>query len=118
MHNNHNSTAQAEFNFESWTQLANENPKLFEQRRRIAIDTVINNAPASIQRRLRGLQWRIDMEIEHSKNPLDSCIKINQMMLAKVYAAGGLLESLNQLTDNRIPPAKNKETVGKIIPFK
>ena len=119
MQNNHNSTTKAGFDFDMWVQLAKENPEEFEQKRRIVLDTVINNAPASMQNRLRGLQWRIDMEIKRSKNPLDGCIRIHRMMIDKVYAPGGLLESLHRLTDNcSLSTEKTFGSGGKIIPLK
>jgi len=119
MHNNHNSASKAKFNFDMWAQLARENPEEFERKRRIAVASVISNAPASMQNRLRGLQWRIDMEIKRSKNPLDGCIRINRMMIDKVYAPGGLLESLRRLTDNHsLPAEKIFGASAKIIPLR
>ncbi len=119
MHNNQNSTAKFEFDFDMWSQLAKENPEEFERKRRIAVNAVISNFPASMQNRLRGLQWRIDVEIQRSKNPLDSCIRINRMMIDKVYGPGGLLDSLHDLTDNcSLSTEKTFESGGKIIPLK
>lgn len=119
MHNNHNSTTKTEFNFDMWAQLAKEDPEEFERKRRATINTVLSKAPASMQNRLRGLQWRIDMEIKRSKNPLDGCIRINRMMIDTIYAPGGLLESLHRLTDNRsLSTEKIFSSAEKIVPFR
>ena len=99
MHNNDNSAA--EYDFDKWKQLAKQDPDEFDRQRRIVIENAINSAPASMHKRLRGLQWRIDMEIERSENPIDSCARISRMMIEKVYSSGGLLESLNRLTENQ-----------------
>ena len=98
MHNNENSAT--EYDFDMWTQLAQDDPEEFERQRRIVIETAINTAPATMHQRLRGLQWRIDVEIERSNNPVESCVKINRMMMEKVYSKGGLLESFDRLIDN------------------
>lgn len=83
--------------FEYWSKLAKEDPELFEQKRREALEAVINNAPVSMQQRLRGLQWRIDAERRTAKNPLSSCVKIYNMMWDKVYGENGLLEALDTM---------------------
>lgn len=45
------------------------------------IEEIINSARTEDQkRRLRGLQFKIDMEREKAKNPMDACIKISKMM--------------------------------------
>ena len=53
-----------------------------------------------MHRRLRGLQWRVDMEIRCSKNSTDACLRIYKMMMSSVYAPGGLLEALNNLLES------------------
>lgn len=85
------------FDFEYWKKLAKDNPELFERKRRDALEAVINSAPSRIQQRLRGLQWRVDMERQRAKNPLNSCLRIYNMMWESVYAKGGLLDSMDSL---------------------
>jgi len=85
------------FDFEYWKKLAKDNPELFERKRRDALEAVINSAPCRIQQRLRGLQWRVDMERQRAKNPLNSCLRIYNMMWESVYAKGGLLDSMDSL---------------------
>lgn len=109
MHNNDNSAA--EYDFDQWNELANQDPEEFERQRRIAIEDAINSAPASMHKRLRGLQWRIDMERERSGNPIDSCVRIHRMMIEKVYSTGGLLDSLNRLFENQ----NRNETRGNTV---
>jgi hypothetical protein len=91
---------QSTFDFEYWRKLAEENPALFEKKRREEIDKMICGAPAGeMQERLQRLQWRVDMERRRCKTATQSCIRIYGMMWKRVYGESGLLESLNQLID-------------------
>ena len=85
------------FDFDHWHQLAKTNPQAFEEKRLAMIESVIATAPRDMQQRLRGLQWRIDMERERSKNPLNACVNLYRMMWNKVYGQDGLLEALDNL---------------------
>ena len=71
-----------EFDFDNWKQLAQNDPEEFERRRQTLIDEAIPSAPAAQQRKLKGLQFKIDMERRKGKNPLDACIRLNSMMHA------------------------------------
>ncbi len=104
------------FDFDYWRRLAEEDPESFEDHRSRAINSVIGSSPALMRRRLRGLQWRIDMEIRRSKNAMDSCLRINRMMMDSVHARGGLIESVRDLTeagDYRSYPVSH----AVVIPF-
>ena len=66
--------------FEELMKLAKENPEELERIRKNAIEDLIQNAPEKHQRRLRGIQFQVDMEREKAKNPMDSCIRISRLM--------------------------------------
>jgi hypothetical protein len=83
-----------EFDFDDWAKLAQHDPEAFEKRRREAIDAVIAKAPLHEQQRLRGLQFRIDMERQRASNPLSACIRINKMMWDQFNTLRGSLEEL------------------------
>jgi hypothetical protein len=85
------------FDFDHWRELAKTDPEAFERKRREAVDAVINSAAPDFQQRLRGLQWRVDMERRRSANPTNSCLSIYNMMWKRVYGDGGLMDSLNSL---------------------
>ncbi|MBN2700179.1 MAG: DUF3135 domain-containing protein [Methylothermaceae bacterium] len=74
-----------DFNFDQWMRLAREDPVRFERQRRIAIDAFLETLPPSRQKVLRGLQWRIDMEIRRSRSPLGACIRLYNLMLDAVW---------------------------------
>jgi len=88
------------FNFDYWCDLAKNNPAKFEQKRSAAIKEMIATAPkAETRDRLKKLQWRVDAERKISKNPMQACLKIYNMMMEKVYGDDGLLYSLNTLLE-------------------
>lgn len=106
------------FVFDEWMKLAQSDPRAFEQRRRQAIEETIGSAPADTQQRLRGLQWRIDMERRRSGNPTAAFLRVYKMMMESVYSEGGLSDSLNDLLAGRLV---RNETDGSekaaVLPF-
>ena len=66
--------------FTYWSNLAKNDPERFEQERKDAIEAVIIAAPEHLQRRLRGLQWQIDMERSRASNPLSAAVRLHKMM--------------------------------------
>lgn len=69
------------FNFDEWSELYKRDPKLFEERRREVINTLIENAPAKYRNSMRLAQMECDAYRE-SMEPLD--------------AAKAMLESANR----------------------
>lgn len=85
------------FDFDQWLALAKSQPEDFEAKRLALIEQTIHSAPADMQQRLRGLQWRIDMERRRAKNPTGACVHIYRMMWNRVYGEDGLLQALDSL---------------------
>ena len=94
---------ESDFNFEEWAALAKNDPQGFEAKRAEAIAGLIAGASPRIQRRLRGLQWRIDTERRLASNPLASCIHIFNQMWKSVYGEKGLLDALQGVDDRPLP---------------
>lgn len=91
--------SEEQFDFDSLAQLAQSDPEAFEAKRLALIGKLIEGAPQELQQRLRGFQWRIDMERQRCSNPLQACIRISNMMWDMVYADRGFLWSLQALSD-------------------
>jgi len=91
--------SEEQFDFDSLAKLAQSDPEAFEAKRLDMIGKLIEGAPAGIQQRLRGFQWRIDMERQRCSNPLQACIRISNMMWDMIYADRGFLWSLQALAD-------------------
>jgi hypothetical protein len=89
------------FDFDEWKTLAISDPDAFERRRQAVIDDFLNSVPESRQRRLRGLQFRIDMERRRARNPLGACIKISAMMWDSLVGPHGLAPTIQKLTQPR-----------------
>ena len=66
--------------FDRLTAMAQHNPEQLEALRRQMIEETISQADESIQRKLHGLQFHIDMEIRRAKTPMAACVKISEMM--------------------------------------
>ena len=89
----------SEMSFDAWAQLASSDEEAFESMRQKAIDDLIEGAPAEYQRRLRGLQWRVDQERRLAKSPVDSCMRISRLMWENVTGPRGLMESFRQINE-------------------
>jgi hypothetical protein len=101
------------FNLEEWQQLARDDPAEFERRRQAAIEAVIAQAPPELQARLRGLQFRIDLERERAKTPLGATVRLQSMMWERFAE---LREALQALADGTALPAAPAES-ARILPF-
>jgi hypothetical protein len=93
-----------------------------EDLRKEYVEEVINSASTEDQKRkLRGLQFKIDMEREKSKNPMDACIKISKMMHDSFLE---LRDKLKELQENNlyikngklveVPTLKEEEKVPEL----
>lgn len=93
--------AQHNFDFESWSALANNDPEGFEAKRARAIEEAIRRASPRAQTRLRRLQWKLDQVRRTAATPMAACIRMNHLMWDRVTGPGGLLETL---VEGRTPP--------------
>ena len=105
-----------EFDFDEWRKLAETDPALFELRRRQAVEALIAKAPGNRQHRLRGIQWRVDMERSKYRNSLVSCQKVFGMMWSSVYDDNGLLQALNGLVEKPVEKA-SPVSRGQVLAF-
>ena len=66
--------------FEQLKQLAQDSPQELEAFRKAKIDALIEQAPESYRRRLRGIQFQVDCAIKRHKSPMGACISVSKMM--------------------------------------
>ncbi|MEW5756719.1 MAG: DUF3135 domain-containing protein [Pseudomonadota bacterium] len=83
--------------FDAWVELARNDPEAFEARRRNLLEEFISQAAPAQQRRLRCLQWRVDIERKRASNPMAACVRISQMMWDSFVGENGLREAINEL---------------------
>ncbi|MEI7969872.1 MAG: DUF3135 domain-containing protein [Betaproteobacteria bacterium] len=84
------------FDWDTWSALARDDPEAFERRRVEAVEELIGSAPPEMQQRLRGLQFRIDMERQRSSTPMGACVRINRMMWESFGELRDSLDTLRQ----------------------
>ena len=101
-------TGSSEDFFTYWSNLAKTDPERFERERKEEIEAVILSARPERHQRLRGLQWRIDMERSRASNPLSACIRINKMMMDFAWSDKGF-PRIASLFKQAIVIAKNME---------
>lgn len=87
----------AEIDFDTWSEMARNDPRAFEAMRLAAIEAVIESAPEANRERLRRLQWRIDQERRLARTPMAACLRISRMMWRAVLGPGGLNERFSEL---------------------
>lgn len=77
--------------FDELVALSNADPKGFEKLRTELCEQAIADAPESMQPRLKGLQFQIDMERKRSSSPLDTCVRLSRMMNESLLALNSAL---------------------------
>lgn len=65
--------------------LANNKPDDLERLRKQLIEEAIQDAPPEYQRRLRGIQFQVDMKIRQSANPMSACVAISELMYESLH---------------------------------
>jgi len=100
-------------NLFSW---AENQPDLLQQWLEQEVKDLIENAPVSHQDKLRGLQFKIEMEKRRAKNPLASCIAISNLMYESFYKLKIALADVDY--SNPYKPHKITENKAKVLPFK
>ncbi len=111
------------FDFDEWCELAQKDPEKFERKRKAVIEDFISSTSHDNEMRLRQLQWRIDMERKRCRNPMESCLKIFDMMWDFVHADRGFLYAVRMLEQvaSGTPPAEDEVRGGSVdtvvLPF-
>lgn len=71
-------------NFDELAELAQHDPKAFEELRQHLIDSFIDSAPEDRQMNIKRYQWRIDQEKRKHSNSLGCCIHLSSMMTKRM----------------------------------
>ncbi len=101
-----------------WIQLARENPDAFEAMRLKLINESIKSAPAEMQRRLKGLQWKIDHVRSRASNPTVAFIEISNMMWDSTLQLRDKQQDLLDLCHGIKRNSLAQSSSGKILNFK
>ncbi len=98
--------------FDELALLYKQNPEQFERLRAQLIEQLILSAPQRMQQRLRGLQFRIDMERRKARNPIAACVRLTQMMRDSLVELEAVLSNPAEFLRLR-----EQQTEADIIPF-
>ena len=106
-----------QFDFDAWQTLARLDPAGFERRRRELLEALIRHSPS--EKRLRCLQFRIDLERRRSPVPLKTCLYISARMWDSFHELRCALERMAAVcsVESAPLPAAEKKP-GQILPFR
>jgi hypothetical protein len=109
------------FDFDEWATLARTDPEAFEARRLALIEDYLGQFPSPEQQRLRGLQFRIDMERRRARTPMAACLRLSAMMWDSLLGRHGLKHALDALCaqpgDASPSTPRAAPNMGRVIPF-
>ena len=88
--------------FDELVRLAQTDPESFESFRKDVCEEFISQAPEQYQRRLRGIQFQIDMEVEKASNPMAACVKVSQMMHESFHKLRIALNQFQESEENNM----------------
>lgn len=109
--------------FDQLKEMAEHDPEQLEALRVQLCEQVIQGAPEKYRRKLRGLQFRLDMERRRAKSPMAACIAISGMMhdsFDRLRMALNEATGLSAQAGYPTPRAATEETAseGKVLPFR
>lgn len=77
--------------FDTLSRLAQEDPDAFEEYRKATLEGYFSSLPEEQSTRARQLQWRLDGELLHIKDPLARMNHVMGKMFESVYELNDLL---------------------------
>lgn len=87
-------------NFDELKELYIKSPDEFELQRLSLISSFIASLPDdAVLRKIKGLQFKIDMERRKSKNPYDSCVRLNKLL--RIFLEEEFILAVNLTVKNR-----------------
>jgi len=88
--------------FDDLLAMAEQDPQALERLRSELVENLIAGAQDEIlKQRLRGLQFRIDLERERSTSPLSACVRLSQMMHESLLDLRDSLQAPQSLKNRR-----------------
>lgn len=87
--------------FDELKHLAEQDPESFEILRKSLCEKTIAQAPINKRKRLRGLQFKIDMERQRCDSSLASCIRISELMNESLLNLNSVLSDPEGYAESR-----------------
>jgi hypothetical protein len=106
--------------FDKLVTLAKQDPKRLDALKRDMTEAWIEQAPVEYQKRLRGIQFQIDMEVRRAKNPMDACIRVSNMMHDSFAELRDRLNEMTQTGPRYRAEDESTPALGKaqVLPFR
>lgn len=101
----------ASFDFDRWSEMAQQDPEKFEAMRQQLISDLLAQTPPHLKQRMIGLQWQVDQIRRQASNPMTACLRISQRMWANVLEEKGWLEP------RTIQDISKAEPTGEVLSF-
>lgn len=100
-----------QFDFDAMARLAKSDPEAFEARRREMLEALFarigkRSRNTQTEARLRGLQFRVDMERRRAATPMQSLLRIYSMMWDSFIDLNHELQSVTSPASNAGKPVK------------
>jgi hypothetical protein len=106
------------FDFNEWAALAQSDPEAFDRRRLASIEALMQGMGEARRQRLRGLQFRIDMERRRARTPLKACLRLSSMMWDSFHELNAALSRLTAEPLRRPRSAGREDRPAvRILPF-
>jgi len=101
-----------------WAQLAQQDPEAFEAMRNELLQDFIQNSPANVQKKLEGVQWKIEHIRRRTSSPAEALAEISSMMWQSTQQLGMKQKDLLDIcTGQEIETTSSYES-AQILPFK
>ncbi len=103
--------------FDDLVALADKDPEAFERFRQQTCQQFIETIPNKHQHRLKAVQNRVEMELNHAKTPMAGLLRVSSMMHDSFYRLTTKLVQVNRLAKGEIssistPPSAPAEIVS------
>ena len=83
--------------FDELIEIAKQTPHKLDELLALQVEELIESAPEHMRARLRGIQFQVNCQREISKNSMDACLKISNMMQTSLQK---LTRALNTFHSN------------------
>jgi len=101
-----------------WAQLAQQDPEAFEIMRAELLQDFIQNSPANMQKKLEGIQWKIEHIRRRANTPAEALAEISSMMWQSTQQLGEKQQDLLDICTGKEAESSTSHQSAQILPFK
>ena len=105
----------ADFDFDHWRRLAEQDPEAYFRARRSAIERFIGTHPAGEARRLREMQGYIDCVRLSAGTPMNALLTVSKLMEEHLAALGAQSVALREATERLDAAVAHLDRLERIL---